>query len=162
MAIGRRAWLQAISGLPLLSSLTGCGEERPAAAGALPVDETALTALVDTIVPADEDPGAVAAGIHLALLEKIKEDRWHHAVYAKGLANIDALARQRHGKRFAELDLEARDELLVSLVREFKPEYNDARRCFVTARHAVLTRFYTSPAGWRVLEYRPPRNGYDL
>jgi len=159
----RRAWLKLIAGVTTLSSQLGCGDQQANSVpprGAQRLDDMSLRALVDTIVPADQDPGAVDVGIHLQLMEKISKDPAQYSLYVKGLAMFDAEAQLRHRRRFADLDLDAREKLLIAMVRGMKKEYADGRRCIIYARHAVLTAFYSSPAGWRVLGYRPPRDGY--
>jgi len=158
----KRRLLQAAAVMPLLPlNRARANEGQPAGERKEAIDFTALTALVDAIVPADDLPGAVAAGIHAQMRDVIARDRWQRQIYERGFEVINAIARARNGKPFAHLDLQQRVDLLQSLVRSQKNEHAAGLQCFLNAREEVLRRFYSSPAGWNILAYQPPDKGYE-
>jgi hypothetical protein len=136
------------------------GEQAGEAPGV--VDHRLLAAVADTIVPADEAPGAVAAGVPEVLLRHLETTAWLEKHYARGLEALERVARRDAGRGLAELDLEARTKLFVELTAGAQPEpVRAAARGFVLlARRDVLRFFYASAAGQAMLGYRPPRLGY--
>ncbi|MGP3910785.1 gluconate 2-dehydrogenase subunit 3 family protein [Nonomuraea sp. NBC_00507] len=76
--------------------------------GVTPEQAATLSAVVDTIVPADEYPSGTEAGV-LDYLEGRFDLR---AYYAAGLDAVEAEARGRYGARFPVLSYERREELL--------------------------------------------------
>jgi hypothetical protein len=136
------------------------GEQAPAEPAA--VDRDLLTVVADTIVPADEHPGAVAADVPEALLRYLENTDWMAKHYARGLEALARVARQDTGRGLAALDLEARTGLFVELTASAQPEpvRAAARGIVLLARRDVLRFFYASAAGQAMLGYRPPRLGY--
>jgi hypothetical protein len=122
------------------------------------LDDVTFFAIVDTIVPADEDPGAVEAGVPQALRENFVREPWRKKEYREIVGAVDAAARARYGRSFAALDLEPRTEILHQLLRD--KDAGDARSYLAFLRVAVLRQFYASPAGQSMIGYTPPRYGY--
>ncbi len=80
-----------------------------------PSRRQSLRALVDTLLPAGDGPGALLAGADAFVAHELL--RPHFAVFAHeveiGLARLDAAARARFGaESFAELGVAERDALL--------------------------------------------------
>jgi len=158
----KRRLLQAMAAAPLLPLPRARAKSgKPAPEREQTIDFPALTALVDAIVPADDTPGAVAAGVHSQMRDVIARDRWQRQIYERGFEVFNTIARARDGKPFAHLDLQQRVDLLQSLLRSQKSEHAAGLQCFLNAREEVLRRFYSSPAGWNILGYQPPGRGYD-
>ena len=74
---------------------------------------SALEALTDTIIPPDDWPGAVAAGVCNFILHLLaNEENWHVDAYHLGLAALDRLARGVHDLPFDGLTLAQRTSVL--------------------------------------------------
>lgn len=107
-AVDRRGFLKT-GAVAAAASAVACG--KPASRWRALTEEEAktLAAACDQIVPPDQDPGAAEAGVvtfvdrQLATRQKVERPRWR-----AGLRGLDATARRRHGKPFAELPEEAR------------------------------------------------------
>jgi hypothetical protein len=71
-----------------------------------------LEALVNRVIPPDDDPGGWEAGVGDYLFKQFERDlKALVPVYALGLDALDAEAREA-GQRFAELPVEVQDSLL--------------------------------------------------
>ncbi|HXY41980.1 MAG TPA: gluconate 2-dehydrogenase subunit 3 family protein, partial [Vicinamibacteria bacterium] len=114
-AVDRRGFLKT-GAVAAAAAASACG--RPASRWrVLSEDEAAtLGAACDRIVPPDEDPGASQAGVvsfidrQLATRQKKSLAAWQAGVRA-----LDATARRRHGRRFAELLPGPQDEILQAM-----------------------------------------------
>lgn len=151
----RRTFLKRLRALPL--SMLGAEAAGASPTGGRDVDYDTLTAVVDTIVPADDEPGAVEAGVAAQLHERLGGDPWHRTIYQRGLALMDRQARARGSTGFATLPLTERVALLESLLAGGN---SDGKQFFLRARRDVFDLFYTSPIGQASLDYEPPANGY--
>jgi gluconate 2-dehydrogenase gamma chain len=107
--LDRRGFLAASAGSAATCSRAGRGwrfftEEEAATAGAI----------CDQIVPPDQDPGAVAAGVVRFLDRQLKGHyaTWQNA-YRQGLREIDRAAAGKFGKPFAQLVSEQQVALLA-------------------------------------------------
>lgn len=131
--VSRRSFLQAAAtaapGLWLGAAAAGCSSRGGAASSPLPDDPgldpdfrltalqmSTLQAVVDRLMPADDEPGALEAGAADYIANE-----WRSYYFAEsreaavgGLDAIDDLARRELGRPFAEASPEARDELLRS------------------------------------------------
>ncbi|WP_433442853.1 gluconate 2-dehydrogenase subunit 3 family protein [Nonomuraea sp. CA-141351] len=76
-----------------------------------PEQTATLSAVVDTIVPADEYPSGTEAGV----LHYLDQQAGVHADYGVGLDAIEAEARERYGASFPLLPYERREALLRDL-----------------------------------------------
>ncbi len=75
-----------------------------------------LRALLDTIIPPDEFPGAVEAGVGDYLLRQLAGDLSALLpTYLQWLGHLDAESRAVMGKAFADLNPEARTSLLKKI-----------------------------------------------
>lgn len=85
-----------------------------------PPQLTALRALLDRLIPADDFPGAVEAGTEYYILRQLAGDCAAEApALAQGLSQLDAEVAAHHGsggaKTFAALAMEQQDALLHEL-----------------------------------------------
>lgn len=103
----------------------------------------ALTAACDRIIPADDTPGAVAAGVP-AFIERMLND-WYDPTertrVVTGIESLEAMARARHGRSFAECTGGEQDALLGELDREGPAHW------FGTVKYLTIWGYYTSEAG---------------
>jgi hypothetical protein len=75
-----------------------------------------LRALIDRIIPADQDPGGWDAGVGDYLMRQLQGDLKHlHAMYRAGLDALDAEAQQVCGQSFDLLPAAVQDDLLRSV-----------------------------------------------
>ena len=73
-----------------------------------------LEALVNRVIPPDDDPGGWEAGVGDYLFKQFERDLKHMLpVYALGLDGLDAEARAAAGKTFVELSSVEQDALLM-------------------------------------------------
>jgi hypothetical protein len=81
-----------------------------------PTLQITLDALVQRIIPEDEDPGAFHGGAMLSLEHQLHNDLSDlFAVYERGLAALSAEATVQFGQEFAALDEAQQDRLLGSV-----------------------------------------------
>ena len=135
-----------------------------------------VQAVTARIIPTDHEPGAIEANcvnfIDKALAHEDADLTPH---YAAGLPAVDAAARARFGRTFAELATSEQDVLLVALQDGKVDGWNavgvTAADFFETVRVHTIIGFLSDPvhggnrdfAGWKVVGYPGPahhRGGY--
>lgn len=121
-------------------------------------EEPVFVAVIDTLVPADQDPGAVSAGVPQALRKNFEREPWREKEYQLIVHSVARAAQTAQGRPFETLDLETRTDILQRLLRD--KDAGDARIHLALLRVAVLRQFYCTPAGQRMLGYTPPLYGY--
>lgn len=125
--------------------------------GSLTADQQRLLeAVLDTLVPADDYPGAVAAGIPDQIQALVSAEARHLRLYRRGLDVLAGRVGETGNGPFHALSLEARTAILEELARGYGP----GAAFFMRVRHDVLSRFYASPAAYAMLGYQPPLAGY--
>ncbi|RVX42012.1 gluconate 2-dehydrogenase gamma chain [Nonomuraea polychroma] len=127
--------------------------------GMTPEQAATLSAVVDTIVPADEYPSGTEAGV-LDYLEGRFDLREH---YAAGLDAVEAEARERYGGQFPVLPYERREALLrdVEAGETRTPWPFDATVFVSTVVGHVMEGFYGDPGNggnrdavsWRMIGF---------
>ena len=126
-----------------------------------PVELAILEALLESMIPSDHlGPGASEAGVPRYVVQRLAGPyRRYRAIYAAGLARLDAEADARHGLGFAELAPGPRDEL----VRAAELRHGDGFFELVLA-HAMEGMFgdpehggNANFAGWELMRYQGPR-----
>jgi gluconate 2-dehydrogenase gamma chain len=111
-AVDRRGFLRTGT-VAAAAAAVACG--KPTSRWRTLTEEEARTvaAACDQIVPPDQDPGAAEAGavtfVDRQLATRRKKDR---PLWQAGLRGLDATARRRHGKPFADLSFEAQTTVL--------------------------------------------------
>ncbi|HVG08062.1 MAG TPA: gluconate 2-dehydrogenase subunit 3 family protein [Thermoanaerobaculia bacterium] len=118
-----------------------------------------LAALSETILPADEGPGAIEAGV-LEYLERALDRRAarDRVKIESGLDLVDSMARQRQGKVFADCGHEERADVLMELQRV---PHRIVRVFFSKIVGLAIEGFLCHPshggnrggAGWRAVGY---------
>jgi gluconate 2-dehydrogenase gamma chain len=124
-----------------------------------------LEAMTARIIPTDDAPGALEAGC-VNFIDKAlaNEDSALRPDYVAGLAAVDACARARHTKSFAELSSEEQDALLVALQDGTASEWGasiSSQSFFELVRTYTVMGFVSDPvhggnrdyAGWKTLGY---------
>jgi gluconate 2-dehydrogenase gamma chain len=135
-----------------------------------PSQLTALRALLDRVIPADDFPGALAAGTDNYVLRQLATDCAEEASFLLlGLTQLDAEALARHGpdQTFATLLSPQQDALLADLAAARPATAWPAPRAASTWFHRLVDLahegFYADPANggnhdaasWRMLGYEP-------
>jgi len=167
-AVGRRGFLKT-GAVAAAATAAACG--KPASRWRALTDEEAATlaAVCDQIIPPDQDPGAAQAGVvafvdrQLATRQKKERPRWE-----AGLRGLEATARRRHGKAFAELPFEAQTAVMQD-VEKGAVEATDWANVepptfFALLRDHTMMGYYGDPrhggnkerASWRMLGVGDP------
>ena len=137
---------------------------------------TLVEAISGRIIPADEEPGAIEAGV-VNFVDKAlaNEDAALKPVYRAGLAGVDAVAKRRFKKTFVALAPAEQDEILVALesgkAEGWPAGPVKAADFFVVVRAHTVYGFLGDPAyggnrdyaGWKVAGYpgrQHHRGGY--
>lgn len=114
------------------------------AAGSLPAQAVqTLTAACERIIPADETPGATAAGVP-AFIDRMLSDWYDQPERTRviaGIESLDALSRTRFGRAFAACSSSEQDALLLELDREGPSHW------FGTVKYLTIWGYYTSEIG---------------
>ena len=152
MTLHRRTWLKLVAHSPWLALLLGTGAGAQQDEEALPARDLKL--LVDTLVPADESPGAVALGIHRAIETDIRQRAGYRELLTGGMDWFNRESQARFQARFSDLPEEAR--ILLLTVAEKSPRNSAQHRLFSVLRRDVMQRYYTHPDAWAQLHYQGP------
>ncbi|HUA39751.1 MAG TPA: gluconate 2-dehydrogenase subunit 3 family protein [Candidatus Sulfopaludibacter sp.] len=120
----------------------------------------AVAALCDVIIPADErSPGASSLGVPDFI------DEWISAPYPgqqadreevlNGLAWLDRISAKRFGRFFADLDDRQKHSICddICFVPKAKTGFKNAARFFAKFRNLTAGGFYTTPQGWKDIQY---------
>lgn len=129
----------------------------PAAAGDMtPRERASLDAVLDTLIPDDEYPGALRAGVPKRIEALLTESTRRARLYRRGLAALESRSRRATGRSFRELSADERDEVLAGLQGGFGP----GPIFFHYVRRDAMTAYYSTPEAYEMLAYEPPLNGY--
>lgn len=121
---------------------------------------SAVVALCDVIIPADDrSPSASSLGVPDFI------DEWISAPYPgqqtdreqilKGLAWLDRESRKRFGKIFADLEGRHQHDICddICYVPKARPGFKTAANFFAKFRNLTAGGFYTTPQGWKDIQY---------
>lgn len=120
------------------------------------LDRQLLDAFVDTIVPKDQDPGAVEAGVSNELLSWFEEKEEEKDKAMMMLDAIDRVANNKFKKPYIKLALEQREKVLDLTIHSRDKQYQPARNTIQRLRSRIIRAFYLSPTGWGMLGYTSP------
>lgn len=146
--------------LGFLSYFSSLIISRPVQAQALSIVdiENGFRALVDTIVPADESPGAVDAGVDRRLFSRIRKNANYLKLIGETVGVLDKLAAQRGNVIFAQLALPVRTDIIIRVL-DSRKQFLNASRQVNALRTQILTEFYASELAFTMLDYHPPSQG---
>ena len=119
-----------------------------------------LEAIADTIVPRDQDPGALDVGVPGRILAHLSTNPAARALYRTGLTILERMAQQAGAPSFRALDALERERVLLSLTGGPGSSQGVGEEFLVRARRDVLAFYWGSVTGQRVVGYRPPLSGY--
>jgi Gluconate 2-dehydrogenase subunit 3 len=123
-----------------------------------PEEVKIVTVLGDLIIPADENgPAASAVGVPDFINEWVSApydaQQKDGKVIREGLAWIDAEAKKRFGKGFADADTKQQTALLDDIVAEGTAARKAAHGFFTNFRDKVAGGYYSTPEGWKAIGY---------
>lgn len=162
--LSRRAFFRLAAGLPFpLLALGRSGwvqgrpeQDRPGPA----VDwldsrgEAVLVAAVDTLVPADDTPGASELGAPSRVARWMGAERRTRLLLQMGLRRLDRVAQRQGKPGFAEL---AADDRAAVLGRFEAGEHGRAGRAlFEGLRYHTMRAYYASPDAWPGVGFNGP------
>ena len=120
----------------------------------------AAAALCDVIIPADDkSPSAGSLGVPDFI------DEWISAPYPgqradreeilNGLAWLDKESKKRLGRVFADLNDEQKHDICddICFVPRARPDFKTAAYFFAKFRNLTAGGFYTTPQGWKDIQY---------
>ena len=148
MIANRRLFLLSAAALPLYAGPLVCFTDTEA---------NLVTALTGCIIPADDEPGAEAAGVVFYIDKQLAGPlKRFLPTYTAGLPRWDSLCREQTGKIFSGLEPVARTEFFRQA--ESKPDWKLASFCQILIDH-TMQGFYGSPehggnrgeASWKML-----------
>jgi hypothetical protein len=127
-----------------------------------------LDAFIDTVIPRDETPGALDAGVSDAVLATLQSQPEVARMLETGLEALERASRAHCGFPFSSASTEDRQALLQILAegREppgWGPEGPLIGPFWNIARGFIVRLFYGSPAGWAEVGFPGPsvdRGGY--
>jgi len=160
----RRLFLFRITGLLAgVAELASCRDREPddaprADKPAL-IHERTLTAIVDVIMPADQFPGAVGAGVPADLLARIEQDERLKLRVLPAIDHVERAAWRRFQGAFHDLGLETRTHIVKSTLQGRGKDGSNARLGLGVIRTHVVELYYMTPEAWAMLAYTAPWPG---
>ena len=148
-ALSRREMIEATAAALAAPLLPAARPQRRG--GFLTAAELALLdELTEMIIPADDhSPGARAAGVAAyvdARLADSLESEWQ-ASWRSGLAAVEALSRELHGKAFLESTAQQRAAVLTRMVAGEQDPKTAVERFFTELKRWTVRGYYTSKIG---------------
>jgi hypothetical protein len=117
-------------------------------------------ALCDTIIPADEkSPSASKLNVQDFIDEWVSApyptQQEHRKVILAGLAWLEVESNKRCRKSFSELSEEQKGEICndICFVPKAAPKFKQAAEFFTLFRDLTMAGFYTTPEGWKDIQY---------
>lgn len=149
----RRGFFSRVFSLVAAAGLSACGRGQRA------LDADVLEAVLDTLIPADEAPGAVQAGVPGRILDRIATDSVSANRYRRLLSWIDKTSRSEYRKGFEALPMQQRERLLHELYDSSGSELAQLRIDLHVILKQCFHEFYSSSAAAQVIGYHPPIEG---
>jgi len=118
-----------------------------------------LDAFVDTIVPEDQYPGAVEAGVTAQLHERYDKDKKEAKNVFLMLAALERLANKHYKRSFSALKLTQRESVVKQLTHSQDKNDRPLHRTLGQQRSLIIRNFYLSSTGRAMLGYTPPYPG---
>jgi len=117
-------------------------------------EEKTLAAFLDTLIPADDVPGAVQFGVPEKIQEKAKRDNQYRRLVKQGCSWLDSRAGRLYAASFDSLGEKDRDDILT-IAAEADPG-SVQRIFFRQIRSDSFHHYYSHPGSWPQLGYNGP------
>jgi hypothetical protein len=154
----RRAFFGKLAGLVTgVVSLAACSKDEETDSSV--TDRSLLNAFVDTIVPKDQDVGAVEAGVPDQLQAHFRKKPEAEKKVQLMLKAIDDISRGRFQTPFDQCALAQREMVLDIITKTRDENYKAARTTLLRLRSRIIKAFYNSPAAWEMLAFAAPYPG---
>jgi gluconate 2-dehydrogenase gamma chain len=161
VTLKRRSFLAAAA-----ITTAACSKSNGRSANLTDIETTTLEPWVDTLIPADQDPGARDANVVTFIDRQLsRKYRKQKPAYQNALRVIDRLAARAHGQPFHLLSMDQRVALLSNLESGLaKPEFSDGgKAAFEMILAHTQQGFYGDPrhggnrdyASWRMIGVSP-------
>lgn len=178
-SLRRREFIQVAASVAVSGSVISCaGSKSPWRFFSEEQGRTA-EAICEQIIPTDQDPGAVWAGVvNYIDRQLLGPYRYLQESYRQGIAGVDETSVAMFGKRFADLPDEQQIEVLTAMEKDEAPgdtwKEHSARSFFNLMVDHTMQGFYGSPrhggnrdyVSWEMLGVpHPPirgRHHYDM
>ena len=149
----RRTFLQFI-GLGAVTGLGGWLWTRYHDNRALTTNEQlTLKAFLDTLIPADDTPGAIDLDVHSRILAQAARNAHYRRLVHAGCRTLDNLALSSKSRPFHKLGLTPRDAVVHALVRS---EGDKRHRFFDSTQRRAFHFYYSDPRSWPGVCYAGP------
>ncbi len=112
-----------------------------------------MSSICDTILPADEHPGALDLGIDQQLTELKNAGSTRFDFLSNAIEFIDNQAKRRYQTSFTELDIDEREKLILELLQNAP---SAQRHQLINLRTEILRRYYRTETGHQSLGYQAP------
>jgi hypothetical protein len=159
----RRAFFGQITALfTSLAGITACSKDEETGnteTGSTVTNENLLNAFVDTIVPRDQDAGAVEAGMPAQLKEYFSKKPGEEKKAQAMLKSIDDISRGRFQNSFDQCALAQREMVLDIISKSRDEKYKPVRTTIFRLRSRIIRAFYASPTAWEMLAFTAPYPG---
>ena len=142
-----------------LAGITACNRDEEAGntdTVSSVTNENLLNAFVDTIVPKDEDAGAVEAGVPAQLKEYFSKKPGEEKKVQAMLNSIDEISLGRFQASFDQCVLEQREMVLDIITKSRDKKYQPVRTAIFRLRFRIIRALYSSPASWEMLAFSAP------
>jgi len=111
-----------------------------------------LPTLVDTIIPADQYPGALATGVMAVVLKQMHSNQIIERLYQQGLTVLSKILAKRGFASLNSLDQRQRE----SILHELQNDSLDGLKFVNHLIEVVMVHYYSSRTGYASLNYVPP------
>jgi hypothetical protein len=153
MTVKRRTFLQLI-GLGAVAGFGGWLWTRYRGSRALTPDEQlTLQAFLDTLIPADDTPGAIDLNVHARILAQVTRNTRYRRLVHAGCRTLDNLALSKNGRPFRELGLAKRNAVVHALV---KLEGAERYGFFDSTQRRAFSSYYSDSRSWPGVCYPGP------
>lgn len=117
-------------------------------------EEKTLAALLDTLIPDDDVPGALQFGVAEKIQEKARGDHKYRRLVKQGCSWLEARAARLHAVNFASLGEKDRDAVLTLAM---EGDADSLQRIFFQKmRSDAFYYYYSHPGSWPQLGYDGP------
>jgi hypothetical protein len=156
--LSRRELLRLTLGAGLLAASGYLFKDILRPADLAPGEEKTLAALLDTLIPADDVPGALQFGVAEKIQEKATTDRQYRRLVKRGCSWLEKRSKKLHATSFASLGEKDRDEILTMAAEAAAGSMQ--RIFFQQLRTDAFYYYYSHPGSWPQLGYDgPPQPG---
>lgn len=116
-------------------------------------EQLTLKAFLDTLIPADDTPGAIDLDVHSRILAQAASNKNYRRLVHAGCRTLDNLALSSESRPFRELGLVQRDAVVHALVQS---EDDKRHGFFKSTQRRAFHFYYSDPRSWPGVCYAGP------